>query len=75
MRKICAQSKYNLRAIILMSAVWKKESRISFQFTTHGKTETVKLEMQDTVLITSRGAAARTCGERREDIKSACFML
>lgn len=39
------------------------------------KTETVKLEKQDTMLITSWGAAARTCGERKEDIKTTSFML
>lgn len=45
------------------------------QFNAHGKTETVRLEMQVTTLITSWGAAARTWGGRREDIKPACFML
>ena len=66
------------------------------QLNAHGKTETVKLEVQDTILITSvitsvistpdhsavssttevlLPGLAKTRGERREDIKSASFML
>lgn len=60
MRKMCTQIKYNLKAILLISS-FGKESVPFLKFTTHRKTEKVNLEMCDTMLIISRGAASRMC--------------
>lgn len=78
MRKICTQIKYYLRAILLMSEFGKRKCNffcdlmlMEKQQQWNEKCKTQYWSLLEVLLL----GLAKTCGERKEDIKSASFVL